>query len=227
MLPEDVPSLQKQIVRTCRLLGKPVVVATQMLESMIKAPAPTRAEASDVATAVYDGADAVMLSAESAAGDYPVESVEMMDRIIRRVETDQYYQQILHAIPAESEATTADAISDAASRVAEQIAASCIVTYTTSGSTALRASQKRPTVPILTITPRIETARKLALVWGIHGIAAPDATDFDDMLAKAIQHAHAHGFAGNGDQVVITAGFPFGTPGATNVLRISRVSLKS
>ncbi len=223
MPPEDVPSLQKRIVRACRYAGKPVIVATQMLESMIKSPSPTRAEASDVATAIYDGADAVMLSAESAAGDYPVESVEMMDRIIRRVEADELYRTIMLANAPADPQDTADAISDAASRTAQSIHAAAIVTFTTSGSTAMRAAQKRPTVPIIGLTPSLATSRHLALVWGVQPIYGDDVSDFTDMVDKACRHAVEAHLAKIGDQVVITAGVPFGTPGATNVLRISRV----
>ena len=165
--PEDVPSLQKQIVRACREAGKPVVVATQMLESMISAPAPTRAEASDVATAVYDGSDAVMLSAETAAGAYPREAVAIMSRIIERVERDESYRAIMDAVHPNPEETAPDAITAAAAQVASTIKAAAIVTYTTSGSTSLRASRERPTAPVLCLTENVETARRLAVAWGI------------------------------------------------------------
>jgi pyruvate kinase len=224
MLPEDVPPLQKRIVRACRYAGKPVIVATQMLDSMIKAPAPTRAEASDVATAIYDGADAVMLSAESASGDYPIESVAMMDRIIKRVEADDLYRSILHATQPKIDPTAADAISEAASRAAAAVHAAAIVTYTVSGSTAFQAAQKRPDMPILGLTPLAKTARHLALAWGVHPVVTDNAENLGIMVKTACRHAMQEHFAKEGDQIAITAGVPFGTPGTTNVLRLAVVS---
>jgi pyruvate kinase len=221
--PEDVPSQQKRIIRACRHAGKPVVVATQMLETMIHSPTPTRAEASDVATAVYDGADAVMLSAESAAGDYPVEAVSMMDRIIARVERDPFYRKILEAEFYEPEATAADAITAAARQVANTISASVIVTFSTTGSTTLRAARERPEAPVLGLTPLTATARRLALTWGVHTVETEDIQTFNGMVQKAIGIAKAEGFAVTGDRLIVTAGVPFGTPGATNVLRIAWV----
>ena len=221
MPPEDVPGLQKRIIRACRHAGKPVVVATQMLESMIHAPTPTRAEASDVATAVYDGADAVMLSAETAAGDYAVESVAMMNRIVDRVERDPLYRTILEAERYHPEETAADAITAAARQVARTIGASAIVTFTTTGSTTLRAARERPPVPILGLTPRGATARRLSLVWGVHSVETEDLHNFGEMVSKAVSIAAREGFAAPGDRLVITAGVPFGTPGATNILRIA------
>ena len=217
--PEDVPGIQKRIVRACRQAGRPVVVATQMLESMIKAPTPTRAEASDVATAVYDGADALMLSGETAVGSYPVEAVAMMDRIMISVERDPFYDPLATA----AEATGADAISAAARQVAHTLAASAIVTYSVSGATTLRASRVRPDVPILGLTPRIESARRLTLAWGVHSVHTEDARDFNGMVRQACALARDEGFSQDGDAIVITAGVPFGTPGATNTLRIARV----
>jgi pyruvate kinase len=222
--PELVPGLQKRIIRKCRDLGKPVVVATQMLESMIHSPAPTRAEASDVATAVYDGADAVMLSAESAAGEYPVEAVAIMDRIIASVERDDLYRSYVDAYQARAERTSADAITLAAEQVAHTLQAAVIVTYTTSGATALRASRERPDRPILGLITRMVTARKLALAWGVHPVHTADAQDLDEMVAKARQFARGEGFASPGESIVITAGLPFGTPGATNLLRVAWVT---
>ena len=219
--PEDVPSIQKQVVRRCREAGKPVVVATQMLESMINSPAPTRAEASDVATAVYDGADAVMLSAETAAGAYPREAVAIMSRIIRRVERDDSYRAIMDAVHPDPEETASDAISAAAAQVASTVKAAAIVTFTTSGSTALRASRERPTAPILSLTESRATARRLAIAWGVHCVVAEDVRDFADMVDKACSIAQAEEFAATGERLVITAGVPFGTPGATNILRIA------
>ena len=224
MPPEDVPVLQKRIIQSCRQVGKPVVVATQMLESMIDSPTPTRAEASDVATAVYDGADAVMLSAETAVGQYPIEATAMMNRIIERVERAPNYRRVLDAEELEPEATAADAISAAARQVAHTLTAAAIVTFTTSGSTTLRAARERPEVPIVGLTPDLDTARRLALVWGVHSIHSSDARDFQEMVDKASHFAVTDGFAKTGDRIIITAGVPFGTPGATNVLRIARVT---
>jgi pyruvate kinase len=224
MSPEDVPSVQKRIIGAARLKGKPVVVATQMLESMISAPAPTRAEASDVATAVYDGADGLMLSAETASGSYPVESVAMMDRIIARVERDPLYRRILDTQRPEPEATAADAITAAAQQVAHTLSVAAIATYTSSGSTTLRAARERPDVPILCLTSRRETARRLALVWGTHCIETEDVRSFSEMVDKACRIAFEAGIARAGERLVVTAGVPFGTPGATNVLRIAWVN---
>ncbi|HVB18563.1 MAG TPA: pyruvate kinase [Stellaceae bacterium] len=221
MPPEDVPSVQKQIIHACRLAGKPVIVATQMLESMILAPTPTRAEASDVATAVYEGADAVMLSAETAVGQYPVEAVAMMDRIARRVQRDPLYFATLDASRMPPEHTNHDAISAAACQVAATIGAAAIVSYTSSGATALRAARERPAVPILVLTPNLATARRLALLWGAHCVHLADIRNFNDMVQKAVRTAYREEIAGSGQRVVITAGVPFGTPGSTNVLRIA------
>jgi pyruvate kinase len=221
--PEDVPVLQKRIITACREAGKPVIVATQMLESMVHSPTPTRAEASDVATAVYDGADAVMLSAETAAGDFPVESVRMMNRIVERTEQDPLFRKITEASRLDPEPTAQDAISAAACQVAQTLSVKAIVTYTTSGSTTLRAARERPEVPVICLTPNRDTARRLAVVWGVHSVHTTDARDFLDMVEKASRHAIQDGFAVKGDRIVITAGFPFGTPGSTNILRIARV----
>ena len=223
MPPEAIPSRQKQIIYACRLSGVPVVVATQMLESMIAAPAPTRAEASDVATAVYDGADAVMLSAESAAGKYPLEAVKFMDSIIRSTESDPAYRGILHARDGEPEATGADAISAAASQVASTLSTAAIVNYTMSGSTAMRAARQRPNVPIMVLTNELRTARRLAVLWGAHCVLTEDVSNTQEMVEKACRLAVREGYAGLGDSLVITAGVPFKTPGTTNMLRIARV----
>ena len=221
--PEKVPGLQKRIIKLCRQLGKPVVVATQMLESMVQSPAPTRAEASDVATAVYDSADAVMLSAETAAGDYPIEAVEMMNRIIREVEGHETYHAITAANHEPPEPTVSDAITLAARQVAETISAKCIVTYTTSGSTTLRASRERPNVPVLCVTSSERTARRLAMAWGVHAVHIANEERFSAVVQRAAEIAKTHEFAQSGDKIVITAGVPMGTPGSTNVLRIERV----
>ena len=223
MPPETVPGTQKRIVRLCRRAGKPVIVATQMLETMVSSPTPTRAEASDVATAVYDGADAVMLSAETASGQYPVEAVTIMEKIIESVEHDPLYRPIMDAVHAEPEHTAADAITAAARQVAHTVRASAIVTYTTSGSTTLRASRERPDVPILCLTEKLDTARRLTLAWGVHPVVTADVRSFEEMVDKACRFAKAGGLAKAGERVVITAGVPFGTPGATNVLRLAWV----
>ncbi len=220
---QEVPGLQKRIVRAARQAGKPVVVATQMLESMIDAPIPTRAEVSDVATAVYDGTDALMLSAETAVGRYPVEAVATMNRTAEQVERDPLYRGIMDAEHANPEATAEDAITAAARQVADTIAAAAIVTFTTSGSTALRAARERPQAPILGLTPEIATARRLALAWGVHCVQTGDVVNFGQMVRKARRLAVREGFAGHGDRLVVTAGVPFGTPGATNVLRIAEI----
>ncbi len=220
---EEVPGWQKQMTRRARAAGKPVVVATQMLESMISSPTPTRAEVSDVATAVFEGADAVMLSAESAAGQYPEEAVSMMDRIARRVENDLNYRSIIDAQRPGPEATSADAITRAARQVAETLGVAAIVCYTNSGSTGLRAARERPGVPVLALSPVKAIVRRLALVWGLHCVLTEDAIDEDDMVHRACRLAFQEGAADRGDRVIITAGVPFGTPGATNLLRIAYV----
>lgn len=220
---EAVPGIQKQITRAARKAGKPVVVATQMLESMISAPVPTRAEVSDVATAVFEGADAIMLSAESAAGEYPVEAVATMNRIAERVEQDPTYPGIINAQRSEPEATGADAISLASRQIAETLKLSAIITYTASGTTGLRAARERPQVPIIALSPVVQTARRLSLVWGTHCVVTADASDLDDMVNRACRIAFAESFAKPGDRVIITAGVPLRTPGATNMLRIAYV----
>ena len=221
--PEAVPPLQKRILAACRVLGRPAIVATQMLESMVHSPTPTRAEASDVATAVYDGTDAVMLSAESASGDYPVEAVTMMDRILKSVEGDPLYRRLMDASRREPESTTADAISAAARQCAHTLTAAAIVTYTNTGSTTLRAARERPDVRILCLTPNIDTARRMTLTWGVHPVQTEDAHNFGDMVARAVRVARQQKIAQPGERLVITAGVPFGTPGATNILRIAYV----
>jgi pyruvate kinase len=220
---EKVPGLQKRITRTARRLGKPVVVATQMLESMITSPVPTRAEVSDVATAVFEGADAVMLSAESAAGRYPVEAVRTMNRIAEEVESDPVYRSIIINQRTEPEATGADAIAAAARGVAETLDLKAIIAWTSSGSTGLRIARERPHTPILVLTPNVEAARRLALVWGVHAIVTEDIRDADDMTARACAFAANEGFAKPGQRVIVVAGIPFGTPGATNMVRIAFV----
>jgi pyruvate kinase len=218
---EKVPGLQKRITRMARRLGKPVVVATQMLESMITTPVPTRAEVSDVATAVYEGADAVMLSAESAAGQYPVEAVATMDRIAVETENDSNYRAILSSEHSAPEATGADAIADAARSVAETLDLRAICAWTSSGSTAYRIARERPKPPVLALTPNRDTARRLTLVWGVHPIVTKDASDMEDMAKRAGKFSNREMFSKDGDRIVIVAGLPFGTPGATNMLRIA------
>ncbi len=221
--PEEVPVAQRHIISAVRRAGKPVVVATQMLESMISAPMPTRAEASDVATAVYEGADAVMLSAETASGAYPVEAVEIMDRIARRVEVDAGYRRTMDSQPFPPESTSADAITAAAHQVAATIGAAAIVTYTTSGSTTLRAARERPGVPILCLTAVTATARRLMLSYGVRSVVTPDVHSFSQMVERASKIAKSIGFARSGQRLVVTAGVPFATPGTTNTLRIAWV----
>jgi pyruvate kinase len=221
---ERVPGLQKQITRAARKAGKPVVVATQMLESMINSPMPTRAEVSDVATAVFDGADAVMLSAESASGCYPVEAVETMDRIACSVEDDELYHSIIEGQRSTPEKTTPDAIMAAVHEVTETIEARAIVCWTKSGITAMRAARERSSAPIIAPTPSLETARRLSLVWGTHSVITEDIRDFDDMVKRASQIARQEGFAQAGERIVITAGVPLGTTGATNMLRVAFVT---
>ncbi|BBE33448.1 pyruvate kinase [Sphingosinicella microcystinivorans] len=224
MPPEAVPMAQKRIVQAARKAGRPVVVATQMLESMITSPTPTRAEVSDVANAVYDGADAVMLSAESAAGAWPVEAVRMMDAIAGAVETDPEHARRVHFTETLLEPTTADALSSAAGQIAGTISARAVCCFTTSGSTARRASRERINVPLLVLTPKLATARQLGLLWGVHAVHTRDVGDFEEMVNKAKRMALRAGVAGSGDRIIIMAGVPFGTPGSTNVLHIARLT---
>ena len=221
--PERVPPLQKRIVETARRQGRPVVVATQMLESMIKSPSPTRAEVSDVATAVYDGADAIMLSAESAAGDWPVQSVAMMNAIGVSVEADPMHGDRMHFTVTRPDPTTADALAEAAKNIAATVSASAIICFTTSGSTARRVARERPPVPILVLTPKQETARRLGLLWGCHAVHTRDVESFEEMVAKSKRTALRQGIAKAGDRVILMAGVPFRTPGSTNVLHVVRI----
>jgi len=221
---EKVPGVQKQMTRLGRTTGKPVVVATQMLESMINSPVPTRAEVSDVATAIYEGADAVMLSAESAAGKYPVDAVTTMNRIAEEVEADELYRSIIDAQRAVPEATGADAIADAARQIADTLDLAAVVCWTSSGSTGLRMARERPRPPIVALSPNIATGRRLSVVWGVHCVITEDAHDQDDMVDRASRIAFREGFAKAGQRVIIVAGLPLGTPGATNMLRIAYVA---
>ena len=220
---EKVPGVQKQLTRAARAAGKPVVVATQMLESMITNPVPTRAEVSDVATAIFEGADAVMLSAESAAGRYPVEAVAMMNRIAIEVEDDPTYAGIIHAQRTDPEATGADTIAAAARQMAETLDLPGMVCWTSSGATALRVCRERPLPRVVAISPNLSTGRKLSVAWGVHCVVAQDARDQDDMVDRACRIAFKDGFAKAGQRIIIVAGIPLGTPGATNMVRIAFV----
>lgn len=223
MPPEAVPPLQKRIVETARRLGKPVVVATQMLESMISNPSPTRAEVSDVATAVYDGADAIMLSAESAAGDFPREAVEMMDRIAIEAESDPTYNARVHFTQTLPDATTNDAIAKSAADMVSTVGAAAIICFTSSGSTARRVARERPPAPLIVLTPSLRTARTVGLLWGAHAVRTRDVHSFEEMLGKSKRMALRHRVAAAGDRVIVTAGVPFGTPGSTNVVHVARL----
>ncbi len=221
--PEEVPLVQKRIVRAARSLGRPVVVATQMLESMISAPAPTRAEASDVATAVFDGADAVMLSAETAAGQYPFEAVNIMDRIVARVEQDPGWRGMIDASRPEPEHAAADAIAAAARQIGHTLGVAAIVAFTASGSTAVRIARERPEAPVIGFTPHMQTGRRLAVVWGVHAFIAPDVHSLSEAVTRAVRTAQLEGFAEHGDEIVVAAGIPFGHSGTTNTLRVATV----
>ena len=220
---EQVPGIQKRITRAARRAGKPVVVATQMLESMIQAAVPTRAEVSDVATAVFEGADAIMLSAESASGNFPVEAVATMDRIANEVERDPNYKNIMHAQRTEPEATGADAISAAARQIAETMRLAAICCYTSSGATAMRTARERPQTPILALSPVLGTARRLSLVWGLHCVPGPEPDTLEHMIDRACRLAVREGFAKPGERIIVTAGTPLGNPGVTNMLRVAFV----
>jgi len=220
---ESVPGWQKEITRAARKAGKPVVIATQMLESMIESAAPTRAEVSDVATAVFDGADAVMLSAETAAGKHPVEAVAVMDRIAVAVESGPLFQSIMDSQRATPEETTPDAIMAAVHQITHTVHARAIVCWTKSGSTGLRAARERPEAPIIALTPSVETARRISIAWGLHCVMTDDAHDLDDVVERAASIAYEEGFAKPGERIVVTAGVPLGTPGATNLIRVAFV----
>ena len=222
--PEAVPPIQNRIVVCARQFGKPVVVATQMLESMITSPTPTRAEVSDVATAIYDGADAVMLSAESAAGQYPIEAVAMMDRIANSVEHDPAYQARIHFTQTKLEPTTADALAGSARQIAQTISAKAMVCFTSSGSTARRIARERPTVPTLAMSSSMITSRRMGLIWGVYAVHTRDVGNFEEMVEKGKRMALRHHIAEGGDRLVLMAGVPFGVSGSTNVLHVVRLS---
>ncbi len=221
--PEQVPPLQNRIIAVARQFGKPVVVATQMLESMITSPTPTRAEVSDVATAIYDGADAVMLSAESAAGQYPAEAVAMMDRIASSAERDPIYPARIHFTETRLEPTTADALAGSARQIASTVSATAMLCYTSSGSTARRIARERPSVPLLAMSHSQITARRLGILWGVQAVHTRDVHSFEEMVAKAKRMALRHNIASGGDRLVIMAGVPFGTAGSTNVIHVVRL----
>ncbi|UVI39703.1 pyruvate kinase [Qipengyuania spongiae] len=222
--PFEVPPLQKQIVNKARTAGKPVIVATQMLESMIESPAPTRAEVSDVANAVYDGADAVMLSAETAAGEWPEEAVAMMDRIAAQVERDEAYLPRVRFLDTPPDRTTADALAHSCMTIADTVAIRAITVFTFSGSTARRVARERPSVPMMVLTPSLDTARRVGLLWGAHAVVTRDIGSFEEMIAKGKRMALRHGFGASGDKLIVLAGVPFGTPGSTNLLHIVTLS---
>ena len=209
---------------TSILSGKPVIVATQMLESMIESPAPTRAEVSDVANAVYDGADAVMLSAETAAGEWPEETVTIMDRIVAKVEHDQSYAARMQFLETKADPTPADALSHACSTIAATVSVAAITVFTFSGSTARRVARERPSVPMLVLTPSMRTARRVGLLWGAHAVATKDIGSFEEMIAKGKRMALRHGFGKAGSKLIVLAGVPFGTPGSTNLLHVVSLS---
>ncbi|AWN39989.1 pyruvate kinase [Methylobacterium durans] len=221
--PEDVPGRQKELIRACRVAAKPVIVATQMLDSMVAAPTPTRAEASDVATAIFDGADAVMLSAESAAGRYPVEAVAMMDRIIRRTEAHRLYPSLVAASEPGDEESPPHAVATAASGLAESIHASAIVAFTLSGTTAARSARRRSTVPILAMTPSETVSRQLCLLWGTQSVRSDDIVSYEEMVDHASEQALRHGYARSHQFIVVVAGIPFGRAGSTNNLRVLEI----
>ncbi len=218
---QSLPPIQKRLVRACRRVGKPVIVATQMMESMITSPVPTRAEVSDVAGAIYEGADAVMLSAESAAGDYPIEAVTAMNDVAVSVESDDIYRQVIEASRTPSRQRVSDAITVAAREVAETTDVKAICCFSHSGTTALLAARERPRVPIIALTPLVRSARRLALSWGLHCVVTDDVDQFKMAVVSATRAAREHGFAGSDDMVVVVAGIPFGQPGSTNILRVA------
>ena len=223
---QHVPPLQKRMVRKCRAVGKPVIVATQMLESMISSPIPTRAEVSDVATAIYEGADAVMLSGESAAGDYPVEAVTTMNNVAIEVEKDLTYRSVIEASRTASRHSVAEAITVAAREIAETTDIKAICCFTHSGRTAVMAAREKPRVPIIALTPMIGTARRLAMVWGLHCVVTNEVSRFKMAVVSAARAAKSCGFAKDNDKIVVMAGIPFNIPGSTNILRVAPVKEK-
>ncbi len=221
-----VPPIQKRLIRACRAAGKPVIVATQMMESMIESPVPTRAEVSDVATAIYEGADAVMLSAESAVGDYATEAVGTMNNVAIQVEQDPNYRKVISASRTRSSATIPEAITVAAREIAETTDIKAICCFTESGSTAVLASREKAFVPIIALTPNVGTARRLALVWGLHTVVTNEVARFKLAVVSAARAARRYDFASEDDKIVVIAGVPFNTPGSTNILRVAPVDEK-
>ena len=219
--PQNVPPIQKRLIRKCREAAKPVIVATQMLESMIDSPMPTRAEVSDVATAIYEGADAIMLSAESAAGDYPIEAVTTMSNVAVEVESDPTYTELLESSRKARRTTVADGIVAAAREIAETTHIKVICCYTQSGTTALLTARERPRVPIIAMTSQRGTARRLALSWGTNCVMTGELERFKMAVINAARAARSHGFAEEEDMIVVIAGVPFGVPGSTNILRVA------
>ncbi len=224
--PEKVPTIQKNICRACRKVGMPVVVATQMLESMVHSPVPTRAEVQDVAAAMYDGADAVMLSAETAAGHYPVDATTMMDKIITSIESDTHYRRITDTNHPEPKSTSADAICSSLRHISNLLHMPAMITFTSTGSTSIRAARERPEAPILSLTPDICIARRLGLVWGIHTVHVDELSQentLEEIVEQACKVTENEGFAKSGERIVITMGMPFGQSGSTNLLRIAKI----
>lgn len=222
----NLPPIQKRLIRACRKASKPVIVATQMLESMITSPMPTRAEVSDVATAIYEGADAVMLSAESAAGEYPLEAVRMMDNVAKEVEGDPSYAGIIEASRVAQRETVAEAITVAAREISETTDVKAICCFTHSGTTAMLAARERPSVPIIALTPLAGTARKMSLAWGLHCVITSEVGRFKLAVVSAARAARSDQFASESDKIVVTAGIPFNTAGSTNILRVAPVDEK-
>lgn len=223
---QNVPPIQKRLVKACRRAGKPVIVATQMMESMVHSPVPTRAEVSDVATAIYEGTDAVMLSAESAAGEYPVEAVQTMNDVAVEVESDPVYREEIEATRSASRKSVADAITVAAREIAETTEVVAICCFTHSGTTALKAARERPPVPIIALTPLIGTARRLAMSWGMHCVMTSELSRFKMAVVHAARAAKKYGFGNDEDLIVVTAGIPFNVQGTTNILRISPIEMR-
>lgn len=218
---QNVPPVQKRLIRACRDAGKPVIVATQMLESMISSPMPTRAEVSDVATAIYEGADAVMLSAESAAGNFPIEAVETMDAVAREVEADSSYREIIEASRTEGKSTVSDSIAAAAREISETTDIRAICCFTQSGATAMRVARERPHVPIVALTTKTQTARQLGLVWGLHCLEIQAVDRFKGAVQAAVKGVKDLALANGSEAIAVTAGIPFNTSGTTNILRVA------
>lgn len=221
ILPESVPAYQKEIIALCRSEAKPVIVATQMLESMTDVPAPTRAEASDVATAVYDGADAVMLSAESATGKFPVEAVTVMDRIIHSTEHHEYYERQINVSKREPK-SSADVIADTGASLACLLQSRCIVAYSRSGVTARRVSARRPALQLFVLTKEAKVSRQMALIWGARSVLEKNVGDYETMVSTARDNSMRLMDVKSGN-IVVLAGVPFGKSGNTNNIRVAKL----